>query len=439
MTIGRPFFTWIGRASIGVLALASAAPSHGAGFGIFEQGTKAMGMAGAFTAQADDGSAMFHNVGGLGLLDERLLEAGVTLISQTEAELEGANPFPGEGTFAEQTSRVFFPPHAYYVQPISDVLNFGFSFNTPFGLATEWKDADTFPGRFISYEAELRAFDLGANLGWRATPDLGIGFGAIARASDVRLNRRAPVVNPFTFQVVDAADIGLESDIEWGFGFQAGVLHRYNNSLSWGFSYRSKIEIDYSGDAAFRQISTGNAELDAVIASRLPVGQDVPVETSIEFPDMASVGVAIALGPTSKLELDVNWTGWSSFDRLVIDFDDAVEDSTEIEDVVRDENWDDVFNYRLGFSYGFRGGSELRLGYVMDESPQPESSAGPLLPDSDRNGITIGYGFQGDRFYTDLALMYLTFDELVVDESIDNFFGTYDITAWLFGVTVGWK
>ena len=39
----------------------AAFPVDGAGFGVFQQGAKAMGMAGAFTAQADDPSAMFHN------------------------------------------------------------------------------------------------------------------------------------------------------------------------------------------------------------------------------------------------------------------------------------------------------------------------------------------------------------------------------------------
>src|SRR5690349_19556447 len=41
----------LGVAALGVLAVA---PVHAAGFGIFEQGTRAMGTAGAFTGQADD-------------------------------------------------------------------------------------------------------------------------------------------------------------------------------------------------------------------------------------------------------------------------------------------------------------------------------------------------------------------------------------------------
>ena len=55
-----------GGAIVGLCALALAAgPVTGAGFSIFEQGSKAMGTAGAFTALADDGSAMFHNAAGI--------------------------------------------------------------------------------------------------------------------------------------------------------------------------------------------------------------------------------------------------------------------------------------------------------------------------------------------------------------------------------------
>ena len=47
------------------LLLAAVAPVQAAGFLIYEHGTKAMGMAGAFAAQADDPSALFYNAGGI--------------------------------------------------------------------------------------------------------------------------------------------------------------------------------------------------------------------------------------------------------------------------------------------------------------------------------------------------------------------------------------
>jgi long-chain fatty acid transport protein len=427
------------RLGRGVLALAClgcalATPLGAAGFGIFEHGSKAMGMAGAFTAQADDPSAMFHNVGGLAFLERRELMLGTTLITNTKGDFQGAAPFPGPGVREEQADVVFFPSHLYWVQPLGGAFTFGLSFFTPFGLATEWDDVDNFSGRFISYQAELTSFDLTPNLGWRVNPDFGVGVGLVSRVSMVELRQRGGLVNPFDFRVVDVADVRLESDTEIDFGFTAGVLHRYNPSFSWGLSYRSKVKTDYGGSARFTQISTGNPQLDALVAQGLPFGQDIPVATTVEFPDMASLGLAFAITPQTLIEIDVNWTGWSSFDRLLVEFDHP-----QVETVDRPEQWRDVYNYRVGVRWDRSPRSQWRIGYVYDETPQPERAAGPLLPDSDRQGYTIGYGHRGTRFSGDFALMYLPFKTREVRESFDNYFGTYDTTAWLLGITVGWR
>ena len=69
--------------------------------------------------------------------------------------------------------------------------------------------------------------------------------------------------------------------------------------------------------------------------------------------------------------------------------------------------------------------------------PQPEQHVSPLLPDADRSGYTIGYGHQFAKTSLDLALMYLPFDEREVDFSASRYYGTYQTTAWLLGVTFG--
>jgi long-chain fatty acid transport protein len=309
-------------------------------------------------------------------------------------------------------------------------MSFGFGFYTPFGLTTEWENPDEFAGRYISTLASLRTFDLNPTLAWKAG-NFGFGVGAIARASDVELNQRAPLFNPFINRVVDVAALEVTSDFEWGYGYNVGLLHKFNNSFSWGLSYRSKIEIDYAGDADFSQISTGNAGLDALVRANLPVGQTVPVETSIEMPDMASFGVALMLTPDLLVEIDANWTGWSSFDELPFTFPDNPELSTVIP-----QNFDDAYNYRLGVNWTMSDRWQFRVGYVFDETPQPDEAVSPLLPDSDRNGFTLGVGYTG-RWNIDTALMYLPFDERETSTNHDNFNGTYNTTGVLFGITLG--
>ena len=426
-------------AVLGTIAGAiAAAPMHAAGFSIFEQGAKAMGMAGAFTAQADDPSLLFHNAGGLAFVEERELSVGATWIRGTESTFEGAGPFPGRGVTAEGEPLSEFPPHVYWVQPINGTWKFGLGLMTPFGLTTEWKDPDQFAGRFLSTRAALRAFDINPTLGWQITPGFGIGFGAVARISDVELNRNVGAINPFTQRAADVGRLTLEGDFSEGYGFNAGLLHRVNNSFSWGLSYRSGVEVEYQGDARLGQVLTGNAQFDAAVRRTLPFDRALPVETTVEFPDIASLGLAFSLTPSLLLETDVNRTGWSSFDEVLIDFTGT--SGNALPDATMPQEWEDSYHYRAGLRWTVSPATELRFGYVFDETPQPEEAVSPLLPDANRNGVTIGYGHTGGIGF-DLALMYLMFDERTRARSFENepdFFGTYDSEAWLFGATLNW-
>ncbi len=418
----------------GALVALAALPLSAAGFSIFEQGSKAMGMAGAFTAQADDPSLLFHNVGGLGFVEDRQFSAGVTWIHALKAEFEGANPFPGEGYEAEQEKLSEFPPHAYYVQPINSTWKFGFGVMTPFGLTTEWKDPDQFAGRFLSTKAALVVIDLQPTIGWQVNPNLGIGFGAIGRISTVELNRNVPRIFP-GLGVVDIGKLKLEADPSEGFGFTAGLLHKVTDRFSWGLSYRSKIKVEYDGDARLTQVPTGNPQIDALVRAGAPFDRDLPVETEIEYPDEASLGLAFGITANLLVETDFNYTGWSSFDEVPIDFVGGPTNS--LPDTTLPEEYEDVYNYRIGLRWTQGNGHQWRFGYVYDETPQPEEAVSPLLPDANRNGFTIGYGMN----HLDLAFMYLLFDERTrarnfEGDSTSTFFGTYDTEAVLLAATV---
>ncbi len=408
------------------LATLVAAPAWGAGFSIFEAGSKAMGTAGAFTGMADDPSAMFHNVGGLAFLKERSIYGGVTLINSLDSSHEGEAPFPGRGVNGTVENAIFTPIHVYYVKPLNERWTFGAALNNPFGLAVEWDNPDEWAGRFISTRSELVSFDVNLNLGWQVTDRLGVGFGIIGRAAKIELGRRVPAVNPFSQTVVDIAQVDLESDFDSGVGFNVGLLHKISSTLSWGLSYRSAIEIDFGGDGLINQITTGNAQFDGLVAGLLPFNQKLPLTTAIEFPDTASLGVSVALTQRTRLNADINWTGWSTFDVVDLNFSTAPALNSRL-----DQNYEDAYHYRIGVTYTTNRGRAWRFGYVLDESPQPLETVGPVLPDASRDGFTIGYGT--NRW--DLALMYLLFDERTTLVNQDDFFGTYNTEVALFGIS----
>src|SRR4029079_15406410 len=133
------------------------------------------------------------------------------------------NPFPGEGYRASQKKLSEFPPHLYYIHPLSAQWKFGLGIETPFGLTTEWERPNDFPGRFLSTKAALRAFDVNPTIGWQITPNFGIGVGAIGRFSDVELVRYAGAVNPFTQSVVNVRKLDLKADFNEGYGYNIGL------------------------------------------------------------------------------------------------------------------------------------------------------------------------------------------------------------------------
>lgn len=417
--------------AVGVIA---ASPAFAAGFGIFEQGAKATGMAGAFTAQADDPSAMFFNAGGLAFQHKRQFQVGFTWIRSTKADFQGAAPFPGPGVNASLKTLSEFPPHLYWTEPLGGNLTFGLGIETPFGLTTEWQNPNTFPGRFISTKAALRVFDINPTLGFQVSDKLGIGIGVIARYSDVELIQHIPQVNPFTLAAADVATVKLDSNFDSGYGANVGFLYKANEFFSWGLSYRSKVKVDYTGDARFTQNLTGNPEFDAAVAQVIPFDQKLGVKTSIDFPDQASLGFALQLTQRLLVETDINWTGWSSFDVLPIDF------SVDQFDTERVEKWKDAYNYRVGLSLDQAGGNQWRFGLLYDKTPQPEEAISPLLPDANRKGVTVGYGFRGQSSTWDLSVTYLDFDKAKRNKSFPGegpFFGEYQTRAVLVGFTVG--
>jgi long-chain fatty acid transport protein len=408
------------------------APAQAAGFAIFEQGARGMGFAGAFTAQANDPSAIFHNAAGIAFLKGKQLYLGGTLIHPSST-FTGADPFPG-GTVTEKgDTGLLVPPAAYYTQPFSERLVVGIGLHTPFGLSTAWANPDTFSGRFISQRADLKGFSVNPTVGYKLADRLAVGAGLDVRFSSVSLQRRVPVINPFTQKVADAASVDLESDTDVAFGFNLGALARISDSLSAGVHYRHKVKASYKGAATFTQVPTGNAQLDTRLTALLPQGSQ-PVTTAIDFPAFASGGVAWTVGDWT-FEADANWYQWSKFRRIRLDFTDRPDLD---EDIV--ENYKDSWQYRMGLERRLSDRFAVRGGYFFDQSPAPAESISPLLPDADRNGFALGGTWKSGRFHADGAMWFLLSPSRSTNGvNRDEFNGTYKSHALTLGIFLGYS
>ncbi|HQU13212.1 MAG TPA: outer membrane protein transport protein, partial [Thermodesulfobacteriota bacterium] len=75
-----------------LVLLFTASTSFAAGFRLPEAGAKAMGMGFAFTAQADDPSAIYFNPAGLTQLTGQNVMVGLTYVKENGADYKGTTP-----------------------------------------------------------------------------------------------------------------------------------------------------------------------------------------------------------------------------------------------------------------------------------------------------------------------------------------------------------
>jgi long-chain fatty acid transport protein len=419
--------------ALAVAGLLVTAPAFPSGFQVMTHGARATGMGLAYAGVGGDPTAIFFNPAGIGWMNHFEGYVGVNFLTRTEGQVDGANPYPGEGSVALMEKNWYFFPDGYAVLPLTQELNLGLGGFANYGLGLKWQDPNTtYNGMFISQNSVIQSYDTNLVFSYRLFPQLSIAAGVVYRFSKVQLERNQGAVNPFTGAVVPVAHVKLNSDLldNGGWGWNVGLMFKPVEEISIGAAYRAGINIDYEGESTFTQRPTGNPVLDAAVAASLPTGNP-PVTTSIDFPSSLNLGVGIQLPAGFLLALEADWTEWSSFNQLAINFPTLVG-----RDILRITDWSDTWAYRVGLEKAF-GAWAIRAGYYYDNTPQPDFDVSPLLPDNDRNVYTFGFGYNTERWGFDVGGAWIAFKDrsIVTPPQTDNYFGTYSETGLV--VTAG--
>ncbi len=413
--------------TLAVAGLLVTAPALSSGFQVMTHGARATGMGLAYAGVGGDPTAIFYNPAGIGWMNHMEGYLGVNFLTRTDGQIDGANPYPGEGAVAYQEQNWYFFPDGYAVVPLTEELNLGLGGFAQYGLGLRWQDPNTtYNGMFISQNSVVQSLDTNLVFSYRLFPQLSIAAGVVYRFSKVQLERNQAAVNPFTGAVVPVAHVKLNSDLlsNGGWGWNVGLMFKPVEALSIGASYRAGINVNYDGEATFTQRPTGNPVLDAAVAASLPPGNP-PVKTAIDFPSSLNLGVGIQLPAGFLLALEADWTEWSSFQQLAITFPTLVG-----RDILRVTDWSDTWAYRVGLEKAF-GAWAIRAGYYYDNTPQPDFDVGPLLPDADRNVYTGGFGYNTERWGFDVGAAWIAFKDraILTPPQTDNYFGTYSETG----------
>jgi len=368
------------------------------GFAIFEQSTHGASLGGAFVATADDASALWYNPAGISqLAGTHVMVGTIGYYGKTDIN------FDNRGT-AETTGSVTPVPHLFCTRQISDIIWAGVGFFAPYGLSTEF-DED-WDGRYNGYYAGSVCLEMNPNIAFKITDKLSVGVGFSMQRFEVEMKQKVDPEEAFVKGAVSqgmseteayllSGLLGLDSAIDANqkvtvkdtasFRYNFSTLFRVNETLSFGLSYRSKVDHKLSGKALYQNIPTGLS--DAIY--------DADVKGTLTLPDLLWIGVAYHVSPEFTIEVDFLRTGWSSYKTLLYDI------GNEIGEVTMDKNWKDVNSYRLGLEYDFSNSLALRFGYLYDESSIPKNTIDYGIPSDDRHVISTGLGYSTGKWTID--------------------------------------
>ncbi|HEU0264199.1 MAG TPA: TonB-dependent receptor [Geobacterales bacterium] len=419
-----------------LLLLVMTLGASAAGFRINEQGAKAMGMANAFAAQADDPSALFYNPAGIAFQPGNRVSVGTTVINVPETKFTGTTPLSantvGPTTIISERARrdIFFPPNIYATSTMKDApFSFGIGVNSQYPLAKRWDTTSFF--RDTIQEIAIKPINVQPTVAWRSDAlKLSVAAGLDYTHATVWLQKMA-YAPPVPVSATELGVVELEGTGD-GFGYNAGLAWHPTDKLKVGIAYRSKIHLAVDGgDVDFlATTATGQGAVGLTPGGAVKTVSST-VSTDITLPDTWSFAVAYNPVERLTLEVDVDKVGWSSYDKLAFDFDGALNgfDKTD------PKNWQDAWAYRFGAQFAVTPAVDLRAGYAYDNTPIRDRTLGPELPDADRENYTAGIGFHNDRGALDLAYMWVKFkDRTVNNPNIQT--GTYENDAHLVAINV---
>lgn len=375
------------------------------GFAVLEQSAKRLGSAYAGAgASGEDASEVWYNPAiatrlddgvniGIHYIDPSFEFQDPTVTGPSAAALVGSSRLRDDGG----TSAIL--PNLAFTTRLSDQWFSGVTINVPFGLATEY--SSSWIGRYQTIDSEITSINVNPFAAYRLDDHWSFGFGISINYTDVSLSRALDIASICAQAVGGVCPNGAlpaggqfdgrvraEGD-DIGYGFNLGALWSPSEDLRVSLAYRSEIDLDLEGEGHFRLPSSlgGLEGLGPLLGGGLgAVLSDSDAKADLKLPDTASLAVHYQLSPALALLADVTWTGWSTLDAIVIEFENPLTPAAE-----EPLEWEDTLRYSIGAIFNPGGDWVWRAGVSYDETPVPNARLRtPRLPDNDRTWLTVG-------------------------------------------------
>lgn len=405
-------------ASVGIcLVLAGAfgvQRSHANGFRNPPPDSYGLSMDGGKLTGATGPAAAYYNPANLVGVTGPGAELALTIVS---AETEFSSPLLGKHT---TTTSEAYIPGLFACYPFADgkVVG-GLAIVSPYGQSTEWAKSSMLP-----YFSELVVVDIAPSVAFGVGDRLRIGVGMDFYLSELDLRQLVPwdyFPIPWTGQVGSLRVSGDGTAIGGNLALSVDLTPHQRLAVT----YRSQFDVDYDGD-------TDIGGIPPALTPVLPAGSDF--SSTIKFPNTVVVGYGIQATDRLYLGADVEWIEFSRFDELPLDLG-AIGQLNLFPSAIP-QDWDDVWTVGLAAAWTVSDAIVLRGTYKFMESPIPDTTLAPTLPDSDKHVLGVGAQWSGDVQSVAVGYLYTIFDDRTVAGNANPMFnGAYELSSHIGSVS----
>lgn len=406
---------------------------HAIGIRLEDQDAAAVARADAFTATADNPSAIYYNPAGITQLDGLNARSGLYgIVIDVDAALAEGDGIGSKEKFlvVPQTYVTFKPP----VGPFT----LGLGIYSPYGLTLEYQD--DVPFRQQAKFGRIEFITVNPVIAMQVTRTLSVAIGADIdwAQADLRqgiLGREFGGGDEFKFRGTGTTA-----------GFNAGILWQPTEQHSFGVSYHSGVTVDFSGHSSARlsdkerhaaragneQVAAARRQVDAIeqkirtapipasvkaqlvaqaesqfaaglAAQGVPpggfpedLGPEQDADAKFRFPQYVMMGYSFRPTPQWNIEFDADWTDWDVLNTLHLQQQTGMPIDLPF-------NWRSSWIFKLGATRKFDNGYRLSAGYGFAENSVPNESFNPAVPDSDHHFFSAGIGHTAGKISWDMA------------------------------------
>ncbi|EKO3406625.1 outer membrane protein transport protein [Vibrio fluvialis] len=406
--------------------------TQAAGFQLAEYSATGLGRAYAGeAAMADNAGAQWRNPAMLTYLKGTQISAGALYVNPN-VDVEGDVSFYGStsSTSSSDYANDAVIPNFYISHQVNEKWALGLAFGTNYGMETELDSG--FAASHFGDEAMVTTMEANANIAYQLTETVSIGGGIRYVMGEGHFGAKSPAQTEALGLTKGTTLKYMEGD-DTSWGWQAGAAWQMTPNNRVGFAYKSEVDLKLSGSANMYVQSYGKVLSDTGYMM-------------LTLPATAELSTYHQLTDQFALHTSINWTDWSSFEKLQAELD------TMGTVMVKEENWKDNYRFAVGATYQVDPKLALRSGVAYDTAAVSTKNRTITIPETDRIWLSVGAGYDvTEQLTLDAAFTYIFAKDADIlesrgydsDNSAEKVGGQFDGqmtgNVWIVGVQASYR